>query len=100
MNKIVKIKLISLTVTYDAMGVMTKSETPTEIYGNFQSVSAQEFFRGGEIGIKPEFIIKVWENEYSGQVLLEYNNERYVIYRTYLASDGRVELYCQKDVGA
>ena len=52
------------------------------------------------MGIKPEFIVKVWEREYNGETLLEYEGKRYVIYRTYLVSDGRTELYCQKDVGA
>lgn len=100
MNRLVDVTLISQTETYDDMGVSTITENGTTIKGNYQSISAQEFFRGGELGIKPEFIVKVWEREYSGQTLLSIDGVRYIIYRTYLVSDGRVELYCQKDVGA
>lgn len=100
MNKLIDVILISQTVTYDTMGVPTITEKETALKGNFQSISAQEFFRGGEMGLKPEMIVKVWDREYNGETLLKYNGVRYIIYRTYLVSDGRVELYCQKDVGA
>ena len=100
MNKLIDVTLISQTETYDEMGVSTITEKENLIKGNYQSISAQEFFRGGEMGIKPEMIVKVWDREYNGETLLEYEGVRYIIYRTYLVSDGRVELYCQKDVGA
>ena len=100
MNRLVDVTLISQTETYDSIGVPMITEKETTIKGNFQSVSAQEFFRGGEMGIKPEFTVKVWEREYNGETLLEYEGKRYIIYRTYLVADGRTELYCQKDVGA
>lgn len=100
MNKVAEVSLISQTVTYDDIGVPTTQESETSVIGNFSSVSAQEFFRGGELGIKPEFIVKVWSSEYNGETLLKYNGQRYVIYRMYLEDSGRCELYCQKDVGA
>lgn len=100
MNRVIDVNLISQTVTKDAMGVIVTSETKTAYVGNFASVSAQEFFRGGELGIKPEFIIKLWEKEYNGETLIEVNGKRYIIYRSYVTNEGRVELYCQKDVGA
>lgn len=100
MNRLVDVTLISQTETYDDMGVPAVTENETTIKGNFQSVSAQEFYRGGEIGIKPEFVVKVWEREYNGETVLEYEGKRYIIYRTYLVSDGRTELYCQKDIGS
>lgn len=100
MNRVTNVKLISQTVSYSDIGVPVTTTSTTELIGNFQTVSAQEFFRGGELGIKPEFIIKVWDAEYNGETLLEYQGERYIIYRTYLVADGRRELYCQKDVGA
>lgn len=100
MNKIANVKLISQNISYSEIGVPVSTSSTTELIGNFQTVSAQEFYRGGELGIKPEFIIKVWDAEYNGETLLEYDGKRYIIYRTYLVSDGRRELYCQKDVGA
>ena len=100
MNQIVTISLLSETTTYDEMGVPVTTELERELTGNYQSVSAQEFFRGGENGIKPECVIKIWAAEYQKETLLELDGERYVIYRTYLNNDGRIELYCQKDVGA
>lgn len=100
MNRLVEVTLISQTVTYDDIGVPVIQEGQTKVIGNFASVSAQEFFRGGELGIKPEFIVKVWANEYNGETHLEYDGKRYIIYRMYLEDSGRCELYCQKDVGA
>jgi SPP1 family predicted phage head-tail adaptor len=100
MNKVVEVKLISQTEVYNEMGIPTITETKTTVIGNFSTVSAQEFFRGGEMGIKPEFIVKIWANEYNGETLLEFGGKRYIIYRMYLEDSGRCELYCQKDVGA
>lgn len=100
MNRIAEVSLISQTITYDGMGVPSIQENETKVIGNFASVSSQEFFRGGEMGIKPEFIVKVWNTEYNGETLLEFEGKRYIIYRMYLEDSGRCELYCQKDVGA
>ncbi len=100
MNKIIELALIKETISKNSIGVSVKTETKTNLIGNYQSVSAQEFFRGGEKGLKPECVIKVWQAEYKGEKLLEYNSERYIIYRTYKTEDGKIELYCQKDVGA
>ena len=100
MNKIVEVSLIKETITKNSIGAPIKSVTKTNLIWNYQSVSAQEFFRGGEKGLKPECVIKVWQAEYNGETKLEYNGETYIIYRTYRVEDGKIELYCQKDVGA
>ena len=100
MNKITEVTLISQVTTYSDIGVPTQTPTSTKVIGNLQAVSAQEFFRGGQLGIKPELITVIWAKEYNGEVLAEINGKRYIIYRTYTMNDGRIELYCQKDVGA
>lgn len=99
-NKIIEVNLISATVTYDTMGVPTTTEVKTSRIGNYRSISAQEFYRAGMMGLKPDFIVDLWASEYSGEVRLEVNNVRYIIYRSYFTDSGRVELYCQKDGGA
>lgn len=100
MNKIVEVSLIKEIITKNSIGAPVKTTQKIPLIGNYQSVSAQEFFRGGEKGLKPECVIKIWQAEYNGEKLLEYNSEPYIIYRTYKTEDGKIELYCQKDVGA
>lgn len=99
MEKIVEIKLISEIISYDSIGVPVKTTSETAVIGNFESVSSQEFFRAGETGLKPEMVLKVWASEYSGQKILSVGGKPFSIYRTYQNDDGRVELYCSKDVG-
>lgn len=95
----VEVTLLQKTVGYNEIGVKVETVTRKTVIGNASSVSAQEFFRAGEQGLKPEVVIKLWQADYSGEEKLEYSGKQYSIYRNYMSKDGRVELYCQKDVG-
>ena len=94
-----KVGLISKTYTKDSIGNLIATDVRNVFWGNVRSVSSSEFANVGEIGIKAALIFSIWEKEYNGQELVEYNNETYSIYRTYARADGRIELYVEKKVG-
>lgn len=94
-----EIELIAKTHTKNSFGVPIATETATELFADISSISQSEFMSAGQIGLKPAYKFKVWEYEYNGQKVLIYNGIKYTIYRTYLASDGRVELYTEERIG-
>lgn len=98
-GKACKVKLISKTYTKDSIGNSVPTNSYVEIWCNVRSVSSSEFANTGEIGIRAALIFSVWEKEYAGQELIEYNNDMYSVYRTYIRADGRIELYVEKKVG-
>lgn len=94
-----KIKLIAVDETRkDALGQIVPTETYTEPIADVSDVSQSEFMAGGQKGLKPEKRFSVWESEYNDESLIEYNNVRYSVYRTYKA-DGRIELYTERRIG-
>lgn len=97
MNK--KCKLISKTYTVDSIGQKIPTETEREIYCDISSVTASEFSDAGQLGFKPEYRVKVWQNEYKGEDEIVIADVHYSIYRTYVDRDGRTELYVERRVG-
>lgn len=100
MTRINKIKLISEVETTDAIGQPTTTESTTELIAEVQNVSQSEFMQGKQGGISPAFVFRVSIFGYSGQKILEYNGERYSIYRTYQADENHIELYAEQEVGS
>lgn len=95
-----KISLISiLNTSADSIGQVVITEQSTDVYADITSISQSEFMQAGQIGLKPDLRFDIWETEYNGETILEYNSIRYSIYRTYMKTNGRVELYTEKRVG-
>ena len=94
-----EVTLIKRTYTKNNIGSFVESATTRNVVGNIASVSGQEFSNAGELGIKAELIVKVWQTEYQQEDRLQVDGIKYLVYRTYADKNGRVELYCQKDVG-
>lgn len=94
-----KLVLISKEYTIDSIGQRVPKEERKEVFCDVGSVTAGEFARAGAIGFKPVYQFKVWEAEYNGQEIVEYDGQRYSVYRTYLSENHRMELYVHKDVG-
>ena len=84
----------------DALGQIVHTESKSTVYADVESVTQSEFMQAGEMGFKPELRFLVWRSEYSGETLVDYNNKRYSIYRTYEATNGRIELYAERRVGS
>lgn len=87
------------TATTDSIGQIVETETTTDLFAEISSISQSEFMQAGQIGLKPEYKFKIWQDEYNNQKIVEYNGLRYFVYRTFLAKDGRIELYTEERTG-
>ena len=75
-------------------------ETKQEVFCDVRSITQTEWANAGRNGIDhPAFVFVINRNEYHGQQIVEYNGERYGIYRTYAAKNENLELYCEAKGG-
>lgn len=89
------------TRVQDENGVWkTAGVTEREVFAQKASVTRSEFFAGGQKGLDPELVFKVFHAEYQGEEECIYNGEAYVIYRTF-HPDGSdyMEIYVERKVG-
>lgn len=99
MDRSEPIKLIKVTYQKDEYGVSRKVETVREVFAQVDSASQSEFYQGGQAGLKPELRFTMFRFDYGKETIVEYENERYSIYRTYRAKNDNIELYVQKEAG-
>lgn len=108
--------LISDGGYYDALKVYHKQETRRQVFAKVNSVTRSEFFQGGRNGLNPQLVFSVFQGDYNGERIIEYQGVRYGVYRTYLGSKNTyvgpntssrqelqsdyIELYVEKKVGA
>ena len=72
----------------------------TEVFCDVRSITRTEWFEAGRNGIQhPEFVFIINRNEYNGERIVEYNGQRYGVYRTYEAKNENLELYCEAKGG-
>ena len=94
------IKLIPITYEKDANGIPHAVESePRTVMCQVNSVTRSEFFDGGRNGLNPEFVFRVFFGDYEGERLVEYQNKRYSIYRTYHGRNDMMELYAERKGG-
>jgi len=93
------ISLVNQTFTYDTIGNPTATETQTQVYCNVESCGQNEFYRAGQIGLKPEYKVTMFKYDYNDQVIAIYKNKRYNIYRTYFKTNEEIELYLNEVKG-
>ena len=70
-----------------------------EVFATVESVGQSEFFSAAQAGLKAEFKISLWIDDYDNEVYVKINGRNYDIYRTYMRRDGKIELYCGKKIG-
>ena len=99
MDRSETIKLISIIIANGQYGVARKTETSREVYCNVSSVSASEFFQGGQNSMRPEYRFTMFSYDYGGEMIVEYNDMRYSVYRTFKARNDTIELYVERKVG-
>ena len=99
MNMQDMITLRSVAVEVDSYGVPQETTSDTEVYARVESVSASEFFEGGQNGFKPEyrFLVNAWE--YSDEPDIVYQDKVYSVYRTYRRNLDLLELYVERKAG-
>lgn len=90
--------LITQTISTDTYGNEYATETENTVYCEVDSITQMEFYNAANTEINPEFRFTVFFGDYDGQVLVEYQGNRYTIYRTYRAGD-YMELYAERKIG-
>lgn len=91
-------KLVNETITYDEIGNPISAETYTEVFVTERAITRQEWSDAGRQGLNPAIELVTPFMNYSGQTQVEYNGERYSVYRTYRRYDD-IELYLEKKGG-
>lgn len=91
-------KLISQTYTIDDMQQRIPAETELEVFVTEHSVSRQEWSVATGNGMNPEIMLETNAANYDDQRIVEYEGQRYTIYRVYFSGD-RVEMYCEEEQG-
>ena len=93
------LKLIKTTQTQDDYGVWSPVETGREIFCRVNYVTRTEFFEAGRNGLNPEYMFTIFEGDYDGERVAEYNGLRYAIYRVYRDRTDTLELYAERQGG-
>lgn len=94
------IKLIALTVTEDDIGNQIISDvSQRQIFAEKKSIRQSEFYQASVAGLKPELTFVVWSAEYGQETLLEFNDVRYDIIRTFDKDEKNTELICEVKTG-
>ena len=68
---------------YDSLKIYHRSETSRQVFAKVNSVTRSEFFSGGRDGLNPQYVFTVFAADYEGEKIVEYNGQRYAVYRTY-----------------
>lgn len=99
MDRTVAFYLVGVERTQDEYGVWRETTSERKCFGQKDSVTQNEFFSGGRIGLNPEFRISMFAYDYHNEPMLICDGKRYAIYRTYFNRNDTIELYCQREGG-
>lgn len=92
-------RLVSVKCVKDEIGIERNVETVSEpIFCDISSIYASEFYKAAQAGIRPNFKITTWAENYSGQPIAEVDGKRYAVSRTFLHDDV-VELTVEERIG-
>lgn len=94
----------------DDIGNNIKEEIKTDVLCRVQGISSNEFYNSATIKLKPEIKFIMHNFEYLGQKEVIYNNQKYVVVRTYKPREvmgnnktglefDEIELTCERMVG-
>lgn len=93
------IKLMTTTITKNALGVEEKTYNWREVFCQVSNVTQAEFFEASKNGLSPTFTFLVFAEDYDGESVAEYEGMTYAIYRTYRREDDYIRLYAERQVG-
>ena len=75
-------------------------EKKREIYCDVRSITQTEWFEAGRNGIDhPAYIFDMNRNEYEDEQIVEYNGQRYGVFRVYMGKNESLELHCEAKGG-
>lgn len=88
--------LIRETYEIDQIGQRIPIEEVTEILCHIESIGQREFFSAGQNGINSDLKIVTQSVNYNNEAIIDYNGQRYGIYRTFRRNNSdEIELYCE-----
>jgi len=91
--------LIGKDTEIDENGVVQDGkETETEVFCKVGGVYEKEFFDAYQSGIKAQFKLVIFKDDYHGELLVRFEDTIYSVYRKYPTGD-EIELYLREDVG-
>lgn len=93
------IYLISETYTQDGILQFISTETKRKVFCSVRSVSHDEWFDAGRDGIQPSYLFTMFAPDYNGEKIVEYNGQRYGVYRTHEARNEKIDLYVEEKGG-
>lgn len=99
MDRSIQFHLLPTARSQDSIGQFVEATNPRTVYGNITSVSADEFFSGGQNGFKPEYRVTMFAYDYQGERRCLIDNVEYSIYRVYRGRTDTVELYLERRAG-
>lgn len=99
MDRSTPIYLIGMTYSVDAIGQRVPTETSRKVYANIRSVTRAEWATAGQRGLNPQLMAVIFEPDYQGEEIVEINQKRYGVYRTFHDSNDRLELYLEEKAG-
>lgn len=94
-----ELTLISQTLTKDDYGVEVVTEKERTVLCEVNSISQSEFFAAANTELQPELKFSVFFGDYENESVVEFQGNRYAVYRTYRAGD-YMELYVERKTGA
>lgn len=92
--------LLSEAIEEDEIGNQISKYSEREIFCAELPVYSSEFYNASQQGIKIQKILVIDVDEYTKEEVAKYDGTIYVIFKTFLRSDGLLELYCSQKVGA
>ncbi|RDV25319.1 hypothetical protein [Lysinibacillus capsici] len=87
--------LMSSTTITDELLQEIEVSLPRTVYCAPISIGQREFSITAQVGLKAQLVLIVDYDEYDGEKEVEYNRVKYSIYRTFVRSNGDIELYCE-----
>lgn len=95
MNKSDVAYLVSESFEMDDYGVYLPVQTSRKVFVAVNSVTGQEWFEGGRMGLNPQYRFTMFSFDYLGERLINYKDRMYTIYRTYVRNKDEIELYVE-----
>ena len=93
-----ELTLITQTITTDDYNVEVIAETERTVLCEVSSITQSEFFAAANTELQPELRFTVFFGDYAGESVVEFQGNRYAVYRTYRSGD-YMELYVERKIG-
>lgn len=95
-----KVILVKETYTTDSLHQFIPLFSTTTVWADKQSITRSEWRAAGELGLQPQFTLKVQKINYHEEKIVEMDGKQYSVYRTYDDENSdQVELYCEEKAG-